>query len=284
MVTCIGLVSPGAMGAAVGRTLTERGHSVVALLDGRSEATRERATAAGIKAVGSLEELVGAADLVLSIVPPGAAVEVATAIAGAVQVAGASPLVVDCNAVSPATARTIAGLIEDSGARFVDGDIIGGPPKAGLVTSLYLSGAEAAEVADTLNTPELHAVSIGTDPAAASALKMCYAAWTKGTSALLLSIRAVARAEGVEAALLDAWRASLPDIVTRSEGTISVAPKAWRWVAEMEEIAATFAAAGLPPEWGQAMADVYRRLSDYKDVDPPPPLDDLLRALTPDGG
>ena len=280
MVSTIGLVSPGAMGSAVGRTLTEKGHSVLAVLDGRSGATRGRAAAAGIKAVGTLEELVGSADLVLSIVPPAAAVDVATEVADAIEGAGVAPLVVDANAVSPATARTIASLVEAAGARFVDGDIIGGPPRAGLVTALYLSGPDAVSVADTLDTPELHAVSIGTDQAAASALKMCYAAWTKGTSALLLSIRAMARAEGVEGALLDAWKASLPDIVTRSEGTVNVAPKAWRSVAEMEEISATFEGAGLPPQWGQAMAEVYRRLSSYKDVDTPPPLDELLAALT----
>jgi hypothetical protein len=109
---------------------------------------------------------------------------------------------------------------------------------------------------------------------------MCYAAWTKGTQALLLSIRAVARAEGVEGALVDAWKASVPEVVTRSESSRSAAPKAWRWVAEMDEIAATFAAAGLPPQWGQAMAEVFSRLSDYKDVNPPPPLDELLDAIT----
>src|SRR2546423_995394 len=132
------------MGAGVGRTLTEKGHSVVAVLDGRSGATRDRAAAAGIKAVGTLDELVGSADLVLSIVPPGAAVDVATGVAAAIRAAGVTPLVVDANAVSPATARTIAALIEGAGARFVDGDIIGGPPRAGLVTALYLSGPDAA--------------------------------------------------------------------------------------------------------------------------------------------
>src|SRR5262249_29490968 len=164
------------MGAAVGRTLTEQGHSVAAVLEGRSPATRARAEAAGFATSSTLEELVSDADLVLSIVPPATAVDVAHSLAAAIRSAGVTPTVVAPNAVSPATARTIAAAVQDAGATFVDGDIIGGPPKSGLVTALYLSGPDAVCVAGVLDTPELHAVSIGTEPVAASALKMCYAA------------------------------------------------------------------------------------------------------------
>lgn len=279
MADCIGLVSPGAMGAAVGRTLVQRGVRVVAVLDGRSQATRRRADEAGIEDVPDLGAMVQSSDIVLSIVPPDAALETAGALAAAVTATHTSPTIVDANAVSPATAARIGGLVESAGAHFVDGDIIGGPPAPGRPTSLYLSGPGADAVATALESAELRTISIGDHPTAASALKMCYAAWTKGTSALLLSIRALAQAEGVQEALLDAWRSSQPDLVARSEATPRVAGRAWRWVGEMEEIARSFESVGLPGGSARAAADIYRRLSQYKDVPQPPPLDELLAAL-----
>jgi hypothetical protein len=115
--------------------------------------------------------------------------------------------------------------------------------------------------------PGLESVVLDGDRAAASTLKMCYAAWTKGSAALLLAIRAVARQMGVEDALLAEWDRSQPGLRARSEGAVAVASKAWRFVGEMEEIAATFAAAGLPEGFGLAAADVYRQLAGFKDTD-----------------
>src|SRR5580698_1279448 len=201
----IGLVSPGAMGAAVARSLIEHGLSVSAVLDERSERTRERAKAAGIVASGSLETLVASSDVVLSIVPPVSALSAAQSVGAAMAACKTPPIYVDANAVSPARARAIAETVEAVGARYVDGGIVGGPPTSGRETSLYLSGPAGQPLVDLFSTPELRVVWIGADPSAASTLKMAYAAWSKGTTALVLAIRALARQEGVESALLEQW-------------------------------------------------------------------------------
>ncbi len=187
--------------------------------------------------------------------PPHAALGVAR------QVAGFCGLYVDANAVSPATAREIAGIVEAGGASYVDGGIIGTPPVAPGFIRLYLSGARAEEVHRLFAGTEVDARVIdGGAFTAASAVKMAYASWTKGSAALLLTARALARAEGVEDTLLAEWGISQPGLAGRSERAAgSAAAKGWRWVAEMEEIAAAMAAAGLPDGFHQAAAEIYRR-------------------------
>jgi 3-hydroxyisobutyrate dehydrogenase-like beta-hydroxyacid dehydrogenase len=267
------------MGSAVGRTLIEHGVSLSAVLDGRSERTIQRAKAAGISAVASFEVLIAGSDVVLSIVPPGIALDIAVALAAAIREAGKRPTYVDANAVSPATARRVADTIQGAGARYVDGGIVGGPPTLGRETSLYLSGAGGERLVDLLTTPELRVVWIGTDPTAASALKMAYAAWSKGSTALLLAIRALAQHQGVEAALLEQWRRSQPDVLARSDEAARVSSRAWRWSDEMDEIAQTFEDAGLPGGAAAAAARLYERMASYKDVAAPPPLDEVLAAV-----
>ena len=244
------MVHPGEMGAAVGAALRSGGHTVLWASDGRSAATAARATEAGLEDAGTIEELGRRSDVIVSLCPPHAAVDVArslTAFAGTY---------VDANAVSPATARTLATLV----GRYVDGGVIGSPPREAGTTRFYLSGAEAEPVAALFRGTIVDARVVSADPTAASALKMAYAAWTKGTAALLLAVRAVARAEGVEQALLDEWSASLPELADRSVAAArSALGKGWRWVGEMDEIADTFAAAGLPDGFHRAAADVYRR-------------------------
>jgi 3-hydroxyisobutyrate dehydrogenase-like beta-hydroxyacid dehydrogenase len=167
---------------------------------------------------------------------------------------------IDANAVSPATAREIAQVIEDGGGRFVDGGIVGSPPREGVSPRLYLSGASAPEVAGLFAGTLVDARVVSDEPGAASAVKMVYAAWTKGTAALLLAIGEVARANGIEETLLAEWRESIPELPERSERAATAADsKGWRWVGEMEEIASTFAAAGLPEGFHEAAAEVYRR-------------------------
>ena len=142
---------------------------------------------------------------------------------------GFGGLYLDANAVSPGTAGVIQEVVERGGARFVDGDLIGGPARAGSGTRLYLSGPDAAEVAGLFQgSDRVAAVALEGGAAAASALKMCYAAWTKGTQALLLAIRTVARAEGVEAALLAEWSRTQPDLPGRCDFAVASVPKAWR--------------------------------------------------------
>jgi 3-hydroxyisobutyrate dehydrogenase-like beta-hydroxyacid dehydrogenase len=246
----VGLLHPGEMGSAVGATLASRGETVIWASAGRSAATAERAQSAGLEDVGSVEELCRRSDVILSVCPPHAAVEVAEA------ARGFPGIYVDANAVSPGTARSIEELV----GRCVDGGIVGPPPAEQGTTRLYLSGREAAQVADLFAGTTLDARIVSADVGAASAVKMAFAGWTKGSAALLLAIRALARAEGVEETLLEEWRLSLPELEDRSVAAArSAQKKGWRWIGEMEEIAQTFDSAGLPDGFHRAAAEIYRR-------------------------
>jgi 3-hydroxyisobutyrate dehydrogenase-like beta-hydroxyacid dehydrogenase len=254
------------MGAAVGAVLRGRGHDVRWASAGRSDATASRAEAAGLVDVGSVDELAGS-DVILSVCPPHAAVQVSLG------VAGFGGIYVDANAVSPATARSIASAF----ARPVDGGIVGGPPRISGKTRLYLSGPEAATVAELFADTALEPRVLSKDIGQASALKMVYAAWSKGTAAMLLAIRAVAQAHGVDDALVDEWRESIPELPERSaQAARSAGAKGWRWVAEMQEIAATFAAADLPDGFHEAAAEVFRRTARADGAT----VDDIVHALT----
>jgi len=251
--TAIGLLHPGEMGAALGARLRARGHDVRWAGEGRSAATRERAVASGLRDAHSVAALADESDIVLSVCPPPAALDVARS------VAGFRGVFVDGNAIAPTTVARVRAVVEDGGGRFVDGGIVGPPPEREGTTRLYLSGPEAQAVAAAFDGTVVETPVLGRDPGRASALKMAYAAWTKGTAALLLAIRATARAEGVEDALLAEWARSQPDATARSEAAAEAATrKGWRWIAEMEEIAATFAAAGQPDGFHRAAAEVYR--------------------------
>ena len=248
----VGLLHPGEMGAALGRALRERGHDVLWASAGRSDGTARRADDAGLVDAGTVEDLAARSEVILSVCPPHAATEVAAS------VASASALFVDANAIAPATARGIAA--ERDAARFVDGGIIGPPPREPGTTRLYLSGRQAKVAAALFEGTPVDARVVSDEIGDASAVKMTYAAWTKGTAALLLAIRAVAEGEGVEPALLEEWRLSLPELPeTVDRAARSAAAKGWRWVGEMEEIAATFAAAGQPDGFHKAAAEIYRR-------------------------
>src|SRR3954468_1339020 len=251
--TAIGILHPGDMGAALAARLRERGHDVRWSGDGRSPQTRERAEAAGLRDAGSLAALTAASDVLLSVCPPHAAVDIARA------VAGFTGLYVDANAIAPATVEIVRGIVEHGGARFVDGGIVGPPPERAATTRVYLSGADAALAGDAFAGTCVEAPVLGPEPGTASALKMAYAAWTKGTAAMLLAIRATARASGVEDALMHEWSRSQPDAGDRlAAARDSAGRKGWRWVGEMEEIAATFAAAGQPDGFHRAAAEVFR--------------------------
>lgn len=272
----LGLLHPGEMGATVGAAAHSAGVRVLWLQDGRSTATRERAQTAGLEPAAGLEQLVRESQMVLCVCPPHAAGEVAKQVAGA----GFRGIYVDANAISPTSARALAQGIEQVGARFVDGGIIGPPARSPGTTRLYLSGDHAQQVADLFGGSALEAIAIAGPAGAASALKMAYAAYSKGSAALLLAIRALALREGIDGALLGEWSRSQPDLAARSEGSArGTARKAWRFVGEMHEIADTFAAAELPDGFHRAAAEVYGRLADFKDTDPPPDLSEVARAL-----
>jgi len=250
----IGLLNPGEMGAAVGQCLTRHGHTVLWASEGRSAQTAKRAAAAGLTDAGSPRHVADQARVILSICPPHAALDVAWA------VHGFTGLYLDANAIAPGTAREVAQLITSNGGRYVDGGIIGPPPISAGTTRMYLSGEYAAEIQDLFKGTGLDPLIVPGTATAASAVKMAYAAWTKGTAALLLGARALARAEGVEESLLAEWALSQPQLAAQSERAArSGATKGWRWIGEMEEIAQSMAAAGLPDGFHQAAAEIYRR-------------------------
>ena len=252
--TIIGLLNPGEMGAAVGQCLTSAGHTVLWASDGRGAQTAERAAAAGLTDASTARQVANRAQIILSICPPHAALDVAWA------VHGFTGLYLDANAIAPGTAREVAQLIEGNGGTYVDGGIIGPPPVSPGTTRLYLSGDHTGTIVDLFKGTGLDTPVTAGPATAASAVKMAYASWTKGTAAMLLAARALAQAEGVEEALLAEWALSQPQLTAQSEraGQSGVA-KGWRWIAEMEEIAHCMAEAGLPDGFHQAAAEIYRR-------------------------
>jgi 3-hydroxyisobutyrate dehydrogenase-like beta-hydroxyacid dehydrogenase len=246
----VGLLHPGEMGAALGAALVDGGVVALWASQDRSAATAERARTAGLEDVESLATLVHRSDLVLSVCPPHAAVDAARSLTGF------GGIFVDANAIAPDTARRAAAHMP----RFVDGGIIGPPPQTDGTTRLYLSGPEAATVAELFADTPVDARVVSGEVGDASALKMAYAAWTKGTAALLLAIRDVARRNAIDDVLFDEWRLSLPELIDQlPRAERSAAAKGWRWIGEMEEIAATFAAAGAPEGFHRAAAEVFRR-------------------------
>jgi 3-hydroxyisobutyrate dehydrogenase-like beta-hydroxyacid dehydrogenase len=276
----IGILHPGEMGASVGATARAAGNAVSWASAGRSEATRRRAEESGLEDAGTVEALIAGSEIIVSVCPP----EAARTLAASVIDAGFIGIYVDANAVSTVTARTVAGVVEDAGAHFVDGGIIGPPVHQEGTTRLYLSGAEASTVASAFKGSMLETLVIGDRPGSASALKMCYAAWTKGSAALLAAIRALAVAEDVESALLEEWNISQHGLEARSAaGARNNAFKAWRFAGEMREIAATFEASGLPGGFHRGAEDVYTRLAAYKDCDPPPELAEIIEKLLDSG-
>ncbi len=248
------------MGSALGARLRDGGARVVVALDGRSERTRALAADGGLEDVGSLASLVGEADVVLSVVPPGAAVDVATRIAACA--GSAQPLVADLNAVAPSTALGIEAALAGSGLDLVDGSISGPPPRAPGTTRVYLSGPRAAEVA-ALPLNGVDRVVVSEVVGAASAVKMCTASVYKGRVAVLAQALRAAHAHGVlEHVLGDLAETGAADPAHAGATVGRASAKAWRYVAEMEEIAATQEAAGLTPELFRAFAAVYTELAD----------------------
>ena len=271
----VALLHPGEMGSAIGACLVRRGFRVVWASSGRSAATRSRANAAGLQDVGSLARALSVADLVLSVCPPHGALALARDVAHH----AFGGVFVDANAIAPETARNVGRTVEKAGASFVDGGIIGPPPVESGRSRLYLSGGPAQDVAALFAGTNMEAIALDAPAGAASALKACYAGWTKGATALLAAIRALAEHEGVETPLLAEWKLSQPGLDKRSEAVTIQARKAWRWIGEMEEISAGFEAAGLPGGFHLAAAELYRKLEGFKAGDAPPALSEVTAAI-----
>jgi 3-hydroxyisobutyrate dehydrogenase-like beta-hydroxyacid dehydrogenase len=250
--TTIGVLHPGAMGAAVGAALVSTGHEVIWASQDRSPQTGRRAREAGLRDVLSVEALIAESDTVLSICPPDAAVKVAFS------AAGLRGTFVDANATSPETSRRVGEIIGDA---YVDAGIVGPPPVRDGTTRLYLAGSGAASVAEHFFGTRMEPrVISGAGPSAASAVKMAYAAWTKGSAALLLAIEQTALADGVAEQLHAEWELSQPALRDRLAAAQTDADaKGWRWEGEMRQIAATFVAAGQPGGFHEAAAQVFSR-------------------------
>jgi len=236
MIPSIAILAPGAMGSAVAARLVERGAKVLTSLEGRSEATKKRASAAGM--VASTDAEITNADIILSIVPPGEALALAEHLATLMTRNSRKPVFVDCNAVNVETVRKVEDMIRSSGARFVDAGIIGAPPMPGSKgPALYVSG-EAAGALGALRDLGLDIRIIAGPVGAASALKMSYAGINKGLTGLGAAMVLAATRAGAADALRDELALSVPAVQMRLATALpDMLPKAYRWVAEMREIA-----------------------------------------------
>ena len=258
----VGLLHPGAMGAAVGRVLSDLGHTVLWCDAGRSDATIARAGEARFHPMPSLEELTAASDVVLSVVPPHAAAEVAAAVAGC----GFTGTYLDANAVSPDRSRSIEAIVTPAGASYVDGGIVGGPPRRPGTTWLHLSGPAAVAVAALFEGGPLAANVVSRRIGDASAVKVAFAAWTKGSTALRTAVLAYAETAGVARELEAQWEALQPGFWSEGrERAVSVTAKAWRFEGEMHEIADALRSVGLPDGFHLAAAETYRRIGPLRD-------------------
>jgi 3-hydroxyisobutyrate dehydrogenase-like beta-hydroxyacid dehydrogenase len=256
----IAIIAPGEMGSAVGRRLAEHGARIITVLAGRSPASIARAERAGFAALAGFEQLAAAADIILSIVPPGEAVALAQQWAPVLTRAAKKPVYVDCNAVSPETASRIGGVLAATGSPYVDAGIIGPPPAVSSRTVIYASG-EAAPKLKRLNELGLMVRVLDAPIGAASALKMSYAGITKGLTGIGAAMMLGATRCGADAALAQELAESQPQLLAWLTRQVpSMYPKAYRWVAEMEEIAA-FAADTAAPQIYQGLARLYERLA-----------------------
>jgi 3-hydroxyisobutyrate dehydrogenase-like beta-hydroxyacid dehydrogenase len=265
MTAIIAIVAPGAMGSAVARRLHEHGARVLTSLAGRGAATRERAQAAGL--VDADDHQLAAADIILSILPPAAAVGLAERLAPALAEAGRKPIYVDCNAVDVGTVARIAAIIGASGAPFVDGAIIGSPPRPGQPgPTFYLAGGPAADLAG-LGELGLRLRIIDGPVGAASALKMAYAGITKGLTALGAAMVLAADRAGAAPALRAELAASQPHLLQRLGTALpDMYGKADRWVGEMREIAAFAGPDAAEARIYLAIADLYERIgADFRE-------------------
>ena len=269
--TVIGLISPGQMGASIGSAASHSATRVIWAGDGRSKASHTRASDAGLENGGTIDTLVKDSDIILSVCPPHDAEDVARQ----VKQRAFPGLFVDCNAIAPEKSRQIA---ERFGYQnFVDGGIVGGPAwKSESGTRLYLSGDRSKEIAALFNNSPLETTIIPGEIGAASAMKMVFAAYTKGTTALLAAILGVAEKEGVRNVLESRWGQTFTE--QTHQRVVANSAKAWRFEGEMQEIAATFENAGLPGGFHAAAAVVFERLAQFKD-EPAVDIVELLKAL-----
>jgi len=272
----IGILHPGEMGISIAASAITNGHQVYWMSQGRSDRTRARAEKYHLIEIDSLFQFSQTCETMVSICPPHAAEEVAKF----VMQAGFQGYYLDANAIAPQRAIEIGQMLKANNIQFVDGGIIGGPAWTPKETWLYLSGERAGEIAGCFSNGPLETKILGNEIGKASALKMCYAAYTKGTTALLSALLAAAESLGVREELYQQWNMDDKDFSEQVNRRVRrVTAKAWRFEGEMKEIASTFRAAGLPDGFHQAAAETYQRMANFKDAAETPPLQDVLKTL-----
>lgn len=271
----VGIIHPGEMGISIAAAMGNAGHTVYWASAGRSAQSRARAAEHGLQDAETVAQLCTQCQVLVSVCPPHAAEDVAQTVAGH----GFSGLYIDGNAIAPQRAQRIAAIVQGVGANYVDGGIVGPPAWKPDSTYLYLSGPQAVDAAGYFGAPLIVRV-MGEARDAASALKMCYAAYTKGTTALLCAILGAAESLDIRDALVAQWAQDGNGLDKKAPDQVrNVTAKAWRFVGEMEEIAATLENAGMPGGFHHAAADVYTRIADFKDAPTTSELEAVLAAL-----
>ena len=257
----IAILSPGDMGHAVGLTLVNHGFDVITYLKGRSKRTRKLSKLGMIKEEPTLESLVTKTDLILSILVPSQAIFVAKEVASALRSTNQTTTYADCNAISPNSTQMINEIITNAGSEFIDASIIGSPPGRGIPPRFYVSGPNA-EMMIALDKADLDIKPLGNIIGRASAIKMCYAALTKGTNTLHVALLTAASRMGLTDDLRKEFEFSQKSHLAAMEKGISRLPaNAHRWIGEMEEIAATFENLGVTPNFHKGAAEIYKMLN-----------------------
>lgn len=269
----IGLLHPGDMGSSVGHCLKQAGNDVCWLPAGRSDRTRERAEKAGLTAVESLALMAKQCQVIVSVCPP----EFSQAVASAVSETGFTGIFVEANAISPAKSIALANSFDSSRVTFIDPGLVGSPAWQAGTTTLYLSGAGASALAPALEGGNLAIKVLDEKIGSASAMKMCFAAYTKGSKALVASILGAADYYGVSEPLRQQWGDKVID--ERIAELQRIAGRAWRWEDEMLQIAETLACAGMPDGSHRAASEIYGRLAEFRDCEEPPQWQQLLASL-----
>lgn len=261
MIKTVAILSPGEMGAATGKAFQQNGFTIITSLDGRSETSRKRASQAGFRDCGSIASTLVEADIVFSILPPGDALNQAQRVAKTMMETGCKPPYFDCNAVSPETAAKIGLVIEGSGAAYIDGGIVGHPPGAAVPTRFFVSGSGAKEM-NVFDGKGINIKQCGTEAGRASAIKMCYAGITKGTSALHAAMLMAAEKLNIADEIHAELNYSQGEIYKRIEGITPALPAvSERYIGEMEEIAKTMDAIAMPTGFHDASADLYKLMA-----------------------
>ena len=272
----VGILHPGQMGVSVATSALKGGNRVYWASEGRSNETRQRAEDQELVDLVTLEALCQTCTIIVSVCPPHAAEDLGYQVLAA----GFTGIYLDANAISPQRACRMAGRMSEGGISFIDGGIIGGPAWEPGRTWLYLSGVESERVEACFSAGPLGTQVIGDTIGEASALKMCFAAYTKGSTALLCAVLATAEELNVRGALETQWARGGSNFKDQAHARVrGVTAKAWRFSGEMEEIAATFGTAGIPDGFHEAAGKIYRRISHFKGAESLPPLAEVLSAL-----